>query len=124
MVLGRKWHWRVDKLDVSGTPLRLLTAFGTTHEEFIAWLAVDRGESSAVIGRLEIHGTHPGWHSHLLCVDEMKIESGDPMYRDSARVPSANSYHRRTDYGITEADAISKAFGFFRVTGTPRGMLV
>lgn len=125
IVLGRGWHWRVDTLDAKGTALQLLTAFYPPKEEFRSWLGWRRHDGLVVIiARYEFHGTHPGWHCHCACCDVADIEPAQPLHRQFIRLPKAESRHRRNEFDITEGSALAQAFRFYRVTGTPEGMLL
>lgn len=122
--LGRNWHWRVDAVSASGVEYRLLTAFHPETEEYRAWLAAPRGAAHVMVGQLEYHGTHPGWHCHVACCDLDEIENGQAHPRSAVRFPNGTSRHRRTVFDMSESDALSTAFNFFRVTGTPEGDLL
>jgi hypothetical protein len=114
-VLGRNWHWRVDVLDTAGQELRLLTCFNDEQEEFKAWLAMPRPGGLAVIGRLEFHGDHPGWHAHVQCGEVNEIETGDQDYR-MLRLPGGMMPHRQTSFDVSESKAMTRAFRFFCVS--------
>ena len=103
IILPRGHHWRVDTLDAKG---------------------VAREGLLVIIARFEYHGTHPGWHCHLPCCDVAEIEPAQPLHRQFVRLPKAESRHRRMVFDLTEASALAAAFRFYRVTGTPEGMLI
>lgn len=125
IILPRGWHWRVDALEANGAPLLLLTAFYPPKEEYRAWLAWEPGEGLLVmLARLEFHGSHPGWHCHSACRDAHDITPGQPLHREFIRLPAADAKHRKETYSVTEGSALAAAFRFYRVTGTPKGMLV
>lgn len=124
IVLGRGYHWRGDILDARGTALELLTAFNPRIEEFHSWLGWRREGVVVIIARYEFHGTHPGWHCHSACCDISEIDPAQPRHRQFVRLPSGEKRHRRMLFDLTEASALAAAFRFYRVTGTPEGMLV
>jgi len=124
LILGRRWHWRVDLLQASGAQLRLLTAFDPSHQEFRAWLSYPRGDSHVIIVQLEFHGTHPGWHCHAACCDIDQIGAGQTRPRSFVRIPGPSSAHRRRDFEVTELSALVASFEFFRVRGVPEGLLI
>jgi hypothetical protein len=126
IILGRKWHWRVDDLQGDGHAFRLLTAFDPSHEEFRAWLGLrGSGSTLTVLACLEFHGNHPGWHCHANCDEIGKIETGEPHPRKSVRIPDGERRHRRKSFeGMSEATALAASFKFFRVTGAPKGSMI
>ncbi|HVO01800.1 MAG TPA: hypothetical protein VMT54_06335, partial [Candidatus Cybelea sp.] len=115
--LGRNWHWRVDRVLYGNQELKLLTAFHPDYEEYRAWLGIPRDGALMVIGRLEFHGNHPGWHAHVCCGDIERVSAGDVITRQTDRLPGGFNPHRRMEFDITESSALAKAFEFFRVTG-------
>jgi hypothetical protein len=44
-ILGVRWTWRVDVLEIDGIECRLLTAFEPAKHSFLAWLSYKRGSS-------------------------------------------------------------------------------
>lgn len=122
--LGRQWTWRVDRVAIGDSECRLLTAFQPQKHTFIGWLALVRGEAAAVLARLEYHGDEPGWHCHAMCGDVHDAPVGVVKPYGVQRLPKARAFHRRRAFEITEDVALSKSFGFFRVTGSPEGTLV
>lgn len=125
--LGRGWHWRVDTLTGGGETFRLLTAFQPDKEEYRAILGlVGPGELLTIIGELEYHGTHPGWHCHAVCEDVTSIVPGCVHHeaRGCVRLPGGDRHHRDMEFDVTESNALGKAFEFFGVTGTPAGSMI
>lgn len=121
--LGPKWTWRVDVLECDGVECRLLTAFEPMKQTFVAWLSYERGGGYVLAARLEFHGDEPGWHCHGYCGPLSDIPIGVVKPLGTVRIPKARSFHRRTDYEMTESDAIAKSFGFFRVVSESGAML-
>lgn len=124
VVLGRNWHWRVDVLEAGGASFRLLTAYHADTLEYRAWLSMPAGPDHVIVGQLEFHGSHPGWHCHVACCDLREIEAGQAHPRIAARLPGGNRPHRRLEFDVTDSTALSTAFNFFRVTGTPKDALL
>jgi hypothetical protein len=122
--LGRNWHWRVDVVEDGTLIYRLLTAFNLDHVEFRAWLSTASGDDNVIVAQLEFHGDHPGWHCHIACCDLEDVEAGQSHPRSAYRFPGGNSKHRRLAFDLTESSALSTAFNFFRITGTPEGSFI
>ena len=125
--LGNQWWWRVDKLSWSDGSGKLLTAYHLANENYLAWLAVERGTGEHVIvGCLEFHGTHPGWHFHSRCDDMSQFRAGVQRQRNGGiRIPAKGRYHRQTDYGMGPQEAINRAYQAFNVgTAEKEGTLL
>jgi hypothetical protein len=122
--LGRNWHWRVDTATADGVSYRLLTAFNADLQEYRAWLTTPRGDSHLVVGQLEFHGSHPGWHCHVICGELDDAEAGQSHSRFATRLPDGGNRHRRQSFDMTESRALELAFNFFRITGTPDGAMI
>jgi hypothetical protein len=58
--LGAGWRWRIMRFYASEHDFRLLVAFRTDKEQFIAMLGMDDGGDMKIVATLEFHGTHPG----------------------------------------------------------------
>lgn len=122
--LGKSWRWRVDRISVSGMEGRLLTALEPSKEKFLAWLSLCRGNEFSIIARYEFHGDEPGWHVHSLCGNVAKIPVAVVKPYGTLRIPKANNLHRRSEFGVTERDAISLSFKVFRVEAGAKGSLI
>lgn len=118
--LGVRWTWRVDLLEIDRVECRLLTAFEPQKHGFIALLSYQRGDSYAVIARLEFHGSEPGLHCHASCDAVSGTPVGVVKPFGVRRVPRYGKRHRRTTYEMTESSALSTSFGFFKVKSTPK----
>jgi hypothetical protein len=124
-MLGRNWRWRVDRVASDAVTFRLLTAYDSRTEEFLAWLAADLGRHSLLIARYEFHGTHPGWHCHAPCDDIELGDLGALRTRGCLRIPPGKARHRDCDFSVTSPErAVARAFSFYRVEGAPDGALV
>jgi len=122
--LGKCWSWRVDRIAAGGIQGRILTAFEPSKEKFLAWLAIERQEGTAIVARYEFHGDEPGWHCHSLCapIDGIPVALVKPY--GTMRIPAARHRHRRLTFGMTEMSALALSFRVFRVTGKSEGGLV
>lgn len=123
--LGKKWRWRVDRLDVDGVEARLLTAIEPGKEKFLAWLSVKKGEDYAIVARYEFHGAgEPGWHGHSLCGRLADIPVAVVKPYGTMRIPQARRRHRRGLFGVTESNAIAISFKKFRVSERPEDVMI
>lgn len=121
--LGRHWHWRVDELEGGGFKFRLLTAYRSDNEEYLAWLSTPIGDGLRIIARFEFHGSHPGWHCHSHCGDHEDIPVSEQAPYIFKRAPGPNSPHRKQEFVKTDYAAMQKAFSFFGVKPGPNWSL-
>jgi hypothetical protein len=123
-ILGVRWTWRVDILDVDGVECRLLTAFEPSKHTFIAWLSYQRGPAYVLAARLEFHGHEPGLHCHAPCDDLDELPAGVVKPFGTRRVPQYGSFHRRLTYQMSESSALSTSFEFFGINAPPEGAML
>jgi hypothetical protein len=113
--LGTKWNWRVDELDAGGQHCRLLTAFDTTKQGFMAMLTVQRGQDFIIVATYEYHADHPGWHVHSSCGDAASIPVSTSRPYGAVRIPAVRARHRRLEYDVTESTALAISYRAFSV---------
>jgi hypothetical protein len=114
--LGNQWWWRVDHLSWLGGVGRVLTAYHLANENYLAWLAMERGKDHVIVGCLEFHGTHPGWHFHSRCDDVNEFRAGAQRQRNGGiRIPAKGRYHRQMIYGMGPQEALNRAYAAFNV---------
>lgn len=104
--LGSAWRWRVVTFSAGGADYRLLVAFRTDKEQFMAKLGLDDSGDMKIVASLEFHGTHPGWHLHHPNMDISGVPPGvmrGPWVR-------RRECHGETEYGLDGADPDAKAF--------------
>ena len=74
--LGSAWTWRVIKFDADGSQYRILVAYRTDKEQFMATLAVEDAGDMRIVASLEYHPTHGGWHIHYASEPMVNVPSG------------------------------------------------
>ena len=74
--LGAGWRWRVVEFDANGMEYRLLIAYRTDKEQYMARLGVNDDGDMKIVASLEFHGTHPRWHLHYPKENMSKVPSG------------------------------------------------
>ena len=126
--LAAAWRWRVDEFTMDdgfgkSRVGRMLIAYRFDKEEYLAYVGLDEmsGHGVRVIGCLEFHGTHPGWHVHGSCAPQLKGHVGRTRHEGMRRVPGGK-YYRQNVFITGDAQALSKAeefFGFVGLTPPP-----
>ena len=114
--LGTGWTWTVITLTANGLSFRLLVSFHTGKENYQAALGYVAGtDDTYVIGCLEYHGTHAGWHVHGCCEPPQKQNVGRMRYPDLKRLPNGKKKHRRIDFGVSQSNGLGPAVKFFKL---------
>src|SRR5215207_336369 len=107
--LGRSYEWCVyDLEDAAGENYRLLIAFNLGKEQYRAWLGRVVGADQALLGRLEYHPTHNGWHAHTKTGELAYVARGvvkDHRSRDRVEVCRAPD-----EFSVTKLNALNIAF--------------
>jgi len=116
-ILGLEWCWRMDVLDCSGTPGRVLIAYHLGKNNYLAWLVVDQGQGDhAMVACLEHHGDHGSWHVHTMCGDISDIPSGcQRQKKQGIQIPTKHATFRARQYDMGPLEAINRAYTTFRI---------
>lgn len=120
--LGSNWRWCVCELEGDGTAYLLLIAFDYMKAQYRAWLGLRHGADQALIGRLEYHPTHRGWHVHVKRGPLGEVSRGvvkQPGCRENWRACGAEA----EPFTVSELDGLSIAFRLFSVSPASGGDL-
>lgn len=109
------WRWRLLRISADGQDYRLLVTYHSAKENFVALLGVELGADTLVIGVLEYHSTHRGWHFHGCCRAADTANAGRLRYPGMERVPKGSSFHRDTSFNIHDASAYATLENYFRI---------
>jgi hypothetical protein len=120
--LGNR-RWRVVEFLIGNRQYRLLINFSYVLAQYQAMLGVEEGADTKVIAQIEFHGTHPGWHAHVACDDDIAVPPGirrGPWLRRMCGV------YRPFDSGCPDTDngAYALAYRIFRLGNGSVGPLV
>lgn len=119
-----KWRWCLCTFLCLGHSMRVLVAYRSDIEEYLAMLGIDLPDSNTrVLARFEFHGSHPPWHVHSFCEDVSSFlprNDGRSGYPDMQRIPGGNasignnSFHIHFDRSAT--DLATRKFGLGNIT--------
>ncbi len=88
--LGSSFDWCLcEAVCGGGDVYRLLVAFDRAKEQYRAWLGLISGNDTALLGRLEFHPCHRGWHCHLKTGPVSKVVRGvvkEPKHKDRVHI--------------------------------------
>lgn len=113
--LALGWKWSVYRLTGDGHTFRLLVAFDPAKQQFQAWLGVEKGADHLLVGRVEFHDSHGGWHCHWKAGPLNGIIAG--VVRSGSMDRTRNCSGERLS--VSEMDALGIAFRLFNVETTP-----
>ena len=109
------WRWRLLHISAGGQNYRLLVTYHPAKENFIALLGVELGTDTMVLGVLEYHSTHRGWHFHGCCKAADTSHAGRLRYPGMERVPKGDSFHRDKSFNIDDDSAYETVKKYFRL---------
>lgn len=102
------WRWRVAEVSLDGRDYRLLMTYHQAKENYVACLGLQAQEDTIVLGRLEFHSTHVGWHIHGFCKPPLAHHVGRMKHSDMVRYPDGGARHRRTSFTIDGDQAATR----------------
>lgn len=111
---GPDYHWRVATFCALGQSFKVLILINQIKEIYRAYLGVDCGGDMRVLCHHEYHASEPGWHCHLHTGDINGVEPG-LMRTGMRRWPQGEGTHSKMDFGVTQTNAVAKAFELFKV---------
>lgn len=115
--LGAEWRWTHIKLDVDSEPHRIWVCYHPRKQNYMALACKVLADSEMlVLGVLEHHGTHPGWHIHGCCSETDESCLGRLRYPEMVRIPEAGRIHRNFAFPSCDEDALDIAGRHFRIT--------
>lgn len=115
--VGVGWVWTLLEIEADGKKFRLLVAYHPGKENYFAHLGLEAGADMHLIGSLEYHSNHAGWHAHGCCEPLEKSHVGRMRYPTMKRLPSGDKYHRNIEFGVSASSALKPALDFFKLHG-------
>jgi len=116
-VLGSSFDWCVCEASCDRHDYRILIAFDAEKAQYRAWLGLVCGHDQALLGRVEFHPSHHGWHSHV------KLGPVDNVVRGVVRESNEHEKCRVCpvdhSFSVTQLDARGIAFRAFNIVGSP-----
>ena len=114
--LAKAWQWSVHVVADDAQKYRLLVAFDAGKSQYWAWLGAIFGNDQAIIGRVEFHHSHDGWHCHWKTGQLVDVPRG--------AVKAGGSKERRHPCNgappqVSRTDAFKLAYKLFNVSTPP-----
>lgn len=116
------WRWRVVQLEAGGRHYRLLCLLHAGKCNFVAILATPVGTDLLVLGALENHGSHPGWHVHASCKTPEAGLSGRLRYDGMKRAAAGAYANEATPFPSSDDEADAVLVRYFRLPSLGGGL--
>lgn len=113
--LGAGWRWRLLRIEAAGSLFRVMLAYRVAKPEFLALVGADIGGDTLVLGALEYHGTHPGWHVHAACRQPGANARGRTRHPEMRRVASGAARCTAHPFPASDGAALEIATRYFRL---------
>lgn len=113
------WRWRILQYDCAGRKYRILAMYHAEKENFLAVLATPINADLLVLGCLEYHSTHRGWHMHGACKNLSSENSGRLRYPAMVRIPSGTSVCRSMSFPSGDDSFLETVIRYFRLPPMP-----
>ncbi len=113
------WRWRVISVAVAGKPYLVLVMYHTAKQNFVAAVGTPVGGDLLILGVLENHSTHPGWHLHAGCKDPVVADSGRMRYDGMRRVSCGTTKNLKLPFPDGDSAAFEIAARYFRLPAVP-----
>lgn len=119
--LGNLWRWRLVKFMIADNggqcSGRMLIAYQREKQQYQAWAGLETPKGMLLLGRLEWHGSHPGWHVHALCTDMPPSAAGIVKPAGVKRVNRSKTTKRGAFFAVNDLNAVRHAEAFFGFDG-------
>lgn len=110
------WRWRVLQYqDDQSRQYRLLVLYHPGKQQYVAALGTPVGTDLLVLGVLEYHATHPGWHMHAPCKLPPTHNSGRLRYPEMKRVQGRIGQNALQPFPTTDGAALEIAVRYLKL---------
>jgi hypothetical protein len=115
-VLGSSFDWCVSEAACDLHAYRILVGFDAVKAQYRGWLGVVCGHDQALIGRVEYHPSHHGWHVHIKCGQLSRVVRG--VVKEAGDNEKCRICATEHKFSVTQLDALNIAFRAFNVIGS------
>lgn len=109
------WRWRVVQVESANVQYRVLVMYHAGKRNYVALVATPVGGDLLILGALENHSTHPGWHVHAGCKEPVAADSGRLRYDSMRRTASGTVKNGRTAFPDCDDAAIEIAARYLKL---------
>jgi hypothetical protein len=113
------WRWRVLEFACSTATVKILATYHAGKRNYLAAVGVPLGSDLLVLGRLENHGTHPGWHVHALCSHVPASSAGRLSHPDMKRPAAGEATNARLPFPSDDVAATEILVRYFKLPALP-----
>lgn len=109
------WRWRVLQVETGGASYRVLITYHAGKMNYVAIVATPVASDLLVLGVLENHSTHPGWHVHAGCRNPVAADSGRLRYDSMRRTACGAVTNFRLPFPDCDDAATEIAVRYFKL---------
>jgi hypothetical protein len=113
------WRWRVIQVEADGRQYRVLITYHPEKENYLAIVGTPVGHDLLVLGALENHSTHRGWHVHAGCKSPASANSGRLRYESMRRTACGAGKNARFPFPIGDGAAHEIAAQYLKLPPLP-----
>lgn len=113
------WRWRVVQLEAGGRAYRVLIMYHLAKQNYLAVVGTPVGSDLLVLGVLEHHATHPGWHVHASCKPPGSSDSGRMRYDSMRKASSGGPKNEALRFPTCDRSAFEIAKRYLRLPPLP-----
>jgi hypothetical protein len=117
--VGAGWRWRVLQVEVGGALCRVLVMYQAGKQNYMSLVGTPVGSDLLVLGRLENHSTHPGWHVHATCKPATATDSGRLRYPGMRKTAAGATKNIALPFPLDDHAAIEIATRYFKLPPLP-----
>ena len=113
------WRWRVLQVECDNRLYRILLMYHPGKENYVGLIGTSVGSDLLVLGALENHSTHRGWHVHAACKSVSPSDSGRLRYDGMRRTASGSSKNAQLPFPEDDDAAFEIARLYFALPPVP-----
>lgn len=113
------WRWRVVQLEAWGRLHRVLVMYHAGKQNLVAAVGTHVGGDLLILGVLEHHSTHPGWHVHAGCETPTMAEAGRLRYPGMRRVAAGDRSNAQRPFPAGDEAVIETVSRYLRLPRLP-----
>ena len=113
------WRWRVLQVESASVQYRVLVMYHAGKRNYLAAVATSLGSDLLVLGVLENHSTHPGWHVHASCKKPLAADSGRLRYEAMRRTAMGAFRNALLPFPDCDDAAVEIAIRYFKLPPFP-----
>lgn len=113
------WRWRVLQYEIGAAHYRVLIMYHYAKQNYTAYVGAATGLDLLILGALENHSTHRGWHVHAACKLPSSADSGRLRYQSMRRTGAGAAKNTLLAFPQDDRAAFEIAARYFKLPPLP-----